>query len=459
MDVAALFPTAVAAVLVGAVLLGLLVLGLGWLRARRPAPASFLPPVALPEAAQGEASGVLVAEPGGRLVFVNDRARRYLGLNGQAPNLGNLLRQTKPNEALLELLAQEGRASLRIGERQLEAASLRLPAPRGGEQMVVVLREPEARPEPPAAAGQRADELAVISLAVAASLDPAETYAAILGQLPSLVRLDLAELNLWDPAARALRPVGHAGDRNYPQELARAGGAYAAGEGYSGWLAANRTPLLVERISAFAAARPKLYDADFPFQSYLGVPLLAGDHLVGTLEVASYEAGAYGPEDQRRLTWLAEQAAQAMRNAERHAQQQRRVAELSGLAEITRALQAASDPRELYGRLTSEVARFLDVQIVAFMTYDEARRALVGQPPFHGMPDIVAEVIRIPLPAGSQAETLWLTAEHWRSGDVPGDPMIDALGLRQFAETTGLRTILMAPVAAAGRRRSSPRGP
>ena len=296
--------------------------------------------------------------------------------------------------------------------------------------------------------------VADIYRAISQPLEPAAVYAAILEQVRHVLPYHLAEINLWDAGARALRPVQHAGDPEYARALASLGGAYLPGEGYSGWLAEHREPLLVPNVTAFTAARPKLFGTEFPFQAYLGVPLLAGGELVGTLELAHDQAGAYTAASVSLLSLIAEQSANAIRNAQRFAEQQRRVAELSGVADITRALEATADPRELFSRLTADIARFMGVQQAAFLVYQADANALIGQPPFYGLPDIVGEVLRIPLRARSRAEQIWRDADYWLSADVQNDPAIDELGLREFARAAGVHSLLWVPIASGGRRQA-----
>src|SRR5690606_6787514 len=95
-----------------------------------------------PVPAAGDASsGVLVAEPGGRLV-ANAPARALFGLNGEQPSLSVVLQQTQPADRLLELLTAEGQAQLSIGEHRVEATSHCVPVAAGGPpRVVVVLRE------------------------------------------------------------------------------------------------------------------------------------------------------------------------------------------------------------------------------------------------------------------------------------------------------------------------------
>ncbi|MGH2523689.1 MAG: hypothetical protein ACRDH2_14390, partial [Anaerolineales bacterium] len=138
MDLPASFPTAIAAILLGAGLLGLLLISLRlfaarWVRAR------VTSPVALPVDTEGIEAGVLLAQ-GGRVLFANERAREFFGLNGQTPNLERLAQKAQPAETFRELFLVEGRADLSIGDRRVEATSLKMQSQTGAlPQFVVVL--------------------------------------------------------------------------------------------------------------------------------------------------------------------------------------------------------------------------------------------------------------------------------------------------------------------------------
>src|SRR5690606_27030418 len=83
---------------------------------------------------------VLVSREHGQLVYVNDRARRWLDLNGSHPSLEFVAQITKPADSFLELFAREYQTSFQLGPRWVEASSHRIPA--GSEfRTVVVMRE------------------------------------------------------------------------------------------------------------------------------------------------------------------------------------------------------------------------------------------------------------------------------------------------------------------------------
>lgn len=454
MDPANTLPTALAAIGLG---LGLLVIALAALRllAARWSFAYLASPVRVPVEPDPD-TAVVVARAGGRVEFINDRAREFFGLDGQPATPMTMARQARPSDTFLELLAMPGAARLAVGERQVEATSVSVPVQPGEPpRFVVVLKETGRLPQ--LAADERTTQtvavLSEISRAMSASLDLEATLTAILASAGRLFQYDSAEVNLWDPAAQALRPAQLAGNKDYERLVRRDPDfVYRPDDSLSGFVAVRRAPLILNELDTFSLARPKVQRADFPFRSYAGLPLVVDQNLLGTLELISFRPNTYKLSDLPLLTALAGQAALALQNAQRYAEAQRRVAELSGLADITRAVEATADPRELYARLTAEIARLMGVQMVGFLLYDETEHALVAQPPFRGVPDLVVDAYRIPLPPNSAAEQLWREAPAWWSNTVLDDPLVERVGLRPLAETAGVRTTLIAPIALGGRR-------
>ena len=64
---------------------------------------------------------VVVAEGRGRIVYANDSARQWFGIDGGAPNLALMSQQIYPRDALHDLVAGSGHATFRLGQRQIEA--------------------------------------------------------------------------------------------------------------------------------------------------------------------------------------------------------------------------------------------------------------------------------------------------------------------------------------------------
>lgn len=452
-------PLTVALLVVGA---GLGLLALVWLALRLVGtPAQALQPVAAPALPMETTAetGLVVARQGGRLEWVNERARLFLGLNGETPNLNLLARRVAPADTFLELFAATGSARLSVEPtgQQLEATSLHLPAEPGRPaRVVVLLKEASRLLELGGDDARAAETLGVITelnREIASRLDQAEALETILACMGRAYPYDIAEINLWDPQAEVLRPARVAGNREYERLVTRGGGfAYRLEEALTGHVAARREPLIVGDLQTFTLAKPKLHRADLPFRSYAGLPLIAGERLLGTLELISFRENVYRPADLPLLTAIANQAAVALSNAQAFAEQQRRASELASLAEITRAIEATTDPYELYRRLTSDIARLINVEMVGLLLFDEHRRALLPQLPFYGLPDIAVEAYRLGVPHGGPAEALWEAAPYVLSNQVRTEPAVSALGLTELVETAGVRTTLLVPLSRGGRR-------
>jgi GAF domain-containing protein len=107
---------------------------------------------------------------------------------------------------------------------------------------------------------RRAQEMAAINeinRVITASLDLETTLVAILASVQRIVPYFVAEVCLWDAAQEIMFTRGGAGDPDY---RAKMGGFYKLDEGYTGWIARYREPLLIPDTSGRATqvglARP-----------------------------------------------------------------------------------------------------------------------------------------------------------------------------------------------------------
>lgn len=92
--------------------------------------------------------------------------------------------------------------------------------------------------------------------------------------------------------------------------------SYPVGAGLPGHVMSNRKPVLVGNLQVEYQRYSDDGDYyDSRFRSWLGIPLLVYDEVVGVLCVQTMEAEAYSQDDQRVLTTIADQAAVALENA------------------------------------------------------------------------------------------------------------------------------------------------
>jgi signal transduction histidine kinase len=189
---------------------------------------------------------------------------------------------------------------------------------------------------------------------VSASLDLRETLETIVTAAAELVPCVLAEISLWDEerGVLVLQALFCEAKRRFPL-----GETYSPGEGYTGWVVRNRRPLLVPDVDARQDIQPDLLPGEYPFLAYLGLPLLTGDELIGTLVLIHDQAEAFNQDDLLLLETLAEQTAAAIRNAQLHDQVQCRARELAALNAIAAAINQALDLETLLADAVERVVQ------------------------------------------------------------------------------------------------------
>ncbi len=396
---------------------------------------------------------LLVAEGRGHIVFANEPARRWFGLDGGTPHLAAITRLVRPVESFYELLAQPGHAALRVGNRQVEAISQAIPGPQG-QRMIVLMRELDATAHPLSFDFDPARALAVaedISRAAGTSLDLAGLVRAIFASLEPVVAFDTAEITLAEPDGSVLRTVGGA-QRTPLGDLAPLefqASVYAPGEGYTGWMALYRQPLLIDDIEARADVTPKAIAAGV--RSYIGVPLLAGERCVGTLELGHRQPRAFDRRDLALLQAVAGQISAALQMARFASEQAERLRTLGGVQQLAEVAGRLDDIRALAGQISSRIAGLLRADVCGVLLYDEAEGILLAQPPFYGAPDVLIAGHRVSptahpdLAAVWQAETPWLT-------NAPDDALLRALGLGELMTAIAIHSLALVPLLTGGRR-------
>ena len=445
------FGILIAVTIIGGLIMGAVYLSARWW-AQLPIP---LPETPSPDKPNLEAitSPVVIAPVGGGNLIVNGPARQLFGLNGDAPNLERMARVAQPQDTFFDLFQTAGQATLTINNRLMEATSVFISQ---AQQFVITLRDQgqltSLRGDHRSTQAMTA--LAEIGRAFSTNIDLDATLNAVLETASHIVQFDLAEINLWDSEAQLLRPRARTGDRPAVIMLEQRIQSYTLEEGFTGWLARHKRPLLISDLTTYTEVKPKFDRQDIPVRSLVGVPLLFGknDELVGTVELASFQPNAYNEQDLVLIATIATQAAIAIRNAQRYTQQETRIAELSGLAQIAQTAATLSDTHELYASLVDRIAKLMSVQFCGFLLYDETARALVSQPPFRGIPEAFRERYRIAAPADSQAAKIWRDTDYWYTDDMRTDPRIRDIGLDELAQTLGMAGSLIVPLIVGGNR-------
>ena len=409
------------------------------------------------EIVQAEESqdAILVVRQGGKIVTLTRGARQAFQLDADdVPNLERLARKIRPSETFLGLCAHQGQARLVLSGRMVDALSYQMTVGQN-PVMILTLRFPELAADlDDTQKGVGSETLQIfseLSQTMASSLEFDATLQAVQQSVEKLIPTDFIEITVWDPSSETLSPYRFVGLPGAERKLEPSKQRYALGEGYSGHIALNRTPLLIENIDLRTDLQPAVGRNEIPIRSYIGAPLVVGSELVGTLDLGSLEVEAYQQDDLNLLNLLAGQAAVAVRNAVRYRAEKRRTAEMAGLAQLAQTFSLVRDPKNIFARLVESILPLIPVEILGFLIYNESTRMLEGQEPFSGLPSQIIELYRAPVLPGSAAETTLLNQDVITTENASESKEWENLGLSFLAQAASLHDTVLIPLTSGGR--------
>lgn len=428
---------------------GLVLVFLVWLVLRmlprdQAAAQTAAPAIQFPEAQQSS-DAVFIVQPGGRVGYINRMARQAFGLGeGEPAELERLSRRVRPLDDFLSVCTLPDQKRLSVNGKMMEATSYQVP---GESPMVLVsLRMLELAPGLTGEGDSATSILKVVadfSQSIASSLDLPATLYAVLDNVSRLVPADALELKVWDEESRSLTAYRFRGTVTGSHTLMPISRSQFGT--LTDRLTGGRQPLLLTEAEIPAD------EFSTPVRSYIGVPLLAGGRLVGTVEAAQLGSTPFEPQDLDLLKFISGQAAVAIRNATLHEEEQRRASELAGLARLSQAVSAIQEPRDLFNRLVDSIAPLFNTEIVGFLLFDEDRHVLEAQSPFKGLPDHILSLYRAPIDIGSPAEKLISEGKTLITLDATRDEAWETLGLQNLAVGASLHDTALVPLVSAGR--------
>ncbi|RME73645.1 MAG: GAF domain-containing protein, partial [Chloroflexi bacterium] len=158
--------------------------------------------------------------------------------------------------------------------------------------------------------------------------------------------------------------------------------------GFTGWIARHQQPLLVTDIHGRQDILPKEDLQNFPYRSFIGAPLRAGDKFLGTLELVAEPPHFYDYRDLAVLEITANQAAIAMDYARRFSltdqQLQLRAHQLAGLQRLSRELNSTLDLDKILDMLLDEAMRITGADFGNVSLYDVARQEFTAHKEQYG---------------------------------------------------------------------------
>jgi len=436
---------------IGLVIAGLVIGTLAWALVRLFSSRSYTghaenDSLAFPDFDQsGEA--VLVIQTGGRVEFINPRAREWFGLReNDLADIERLARRVRPQEEFLDVCALPSQKRVNLNGRLAELTSYQMPGPY--PKMLVSLRGVESAitSEGTDVSSSTLKAVSDFGQVIASSLDRETVLQSILEHLNRLIPADILEIKVWDQDDQAFIPYRLQSDESSRQKLVRIS-QNQFGK-FSEELIRDRKPLFVSNVRAGT-----LEDARDDFtaiQSYLGVPLIAGKDLVGSIEAAQLSGAAFTHQDLDLIRLMCTQIAITLQNSLLYEKEERRSVELTGLTNLAQAASSIRDPRELFARLVNSVAPLFDADVVGFLIYDGNKHQLEGQVPFSGLPPHIVEIYRTTITSGGPAESKLNERKPILTLDASQDDNWRLLGLTDIAIAASLRDSALIPLQMGG---------
>jgi len=393
---------------------------------------------------------VLVIQTGGRVEFINPRARDWFGLHdNDVADIERLARRVRPPEEFLDVCALPSQKRVNVNGRLAELTSYQVPGP--DPKMLVSLRGVELTP---ALASESADAsssiLKVVSdfgQSIASSLDLEMVLRSILENLNRLIPADLLEIKVWDQDVQAFISYQFQSENPLKQKLVRISQSQFGK--FSEKVIKDRELLFIADVRLFTAQEAQ--GSFSAIQSYLGAPLIAGGEMVGLIEAGQLSGAAFTQQDGNLLRLVSGQASIALRNSILYEEEQRRSTELTGLANLAQAAGSIKDPKDLFTQLVDSVAPLFDADIVGFLIYDQNKHTLEGQVPFHGLPVHIVEIYRASIAPGSPAESFLRGRQPILTMDASQDENWRLLGLTDIAIAASLRDSALVPLQVGGK--------
>ncbi len=205
------------------------------------------------------------------------------------------------------------------------------------------------------------------ALALTTALDRNEVIDRILAQLQQVVPYDSASVQFLREDQMEL--VGGRGFSNLPDLL---GISFPAdGDNPNSEVIRTRAPFIVEDAPTVYEGFRKGPHVQTVVRSWLGVPMLIGEQLVGMIALDKREPGFYTQEHARLAEAFAAQAAVAIENARLFEETQQRVAELDTLRRTSLQLTSSLDLHAVLDSIAKNALSLVGATNCHLYLYDE----------------------------------------------------------------------------------------
>jgi len=227
---------------------------------------------------------------------------------------------------------------------------------------------------------QRAAELAIvngISQAMAQRLDMQGIIHAVGERVREIFNVEVTEILLLDATTNRIE-IPYSYYRGFQTFE-----PFSFGEGLTSRVIRTRSPLTHSTYQEAVALGAIFQTEEDKTESYIGVPIIAGDNVLGVLSVQSYKPHAFDENNVRLLSTLAANMGVALENARLFDETQRllketeqRNAELAIINSVQQGLASKLEMQAIYDLVGDKIRDIFDAQVVDIALYDENDKLL-----------------------------------------------------------------------------------
>jgi GAF domain-containing protein len=205
---------------------------------------------------------------------------------------------------------------------------------------------------------QEAETLYRAAQALTTTLDLPQVLESILSELGKVVAYDSASVQLRQDGQ--LEIIGGLGFPNMEGVLGLIFDI-SKDDNPNGQVVRRRAPVILDDAPSFYGEFHDEPHATAGIRSWLGVPLMIGDHLIGILTLDKREPGFYTQEHAQLASAFAAQAAVAIENARLYEETRRHVEELTVLHNIDVAMISSLDIDEVLSIIYEQISEALGI--------------------------------------------------------------------------------------------------
>jgi len=220
----------------------------------------------------------------------------------------------------------------------------------------------------------RLTTLREIDKAIAAQLSLEDIIGVVLERVHPHIKVEAVGVSLidWQKKRTILAHL------RLPNGTDIEGEAFALSESLLEWLAVRREPVLIyDLLTDPRVQNHRGIIRQYGLHSYLGVPLIVQDKVIGILHVLTVKPRHFTDEEVDFFSTLAGQAAIAIQNARLYESALRRADGMALLADTVLSIARAGYEAEIAQTILEAICRATQTEKAAFFLYDEKARTLI----------------------------------------------------------------------------------